>query len=204
MASAALRTAQVVGDGVNHRRAEFLPAMKADDMSKVETLTEASSVQIPFSFNADGTRLAYAESSEASRSLDLWTVPVGHSAGTLTAGEPEPFLRTPSFVGASSFSPDGRWLLYASGSVSHGDFDVYVQAFPPDGSKAIEVSQGGGRAARWLSNGREIVYRTDDRRLMVVGYQVKNGTFVAGMARETRGAVFLFDQDALTWTQSSG
>jgi hypothetical protein len=153
--------------------------MKADDMSKVETLTEASRVQIPFSFNADGTRLAYAESSEASRSLDLWTVPVSHSAGTLTAGEPEPFLRTPSFVGASSFSPDGRWLLYASGSVSHGDFDVYVQAFPPDGSKAIEVSQAGGRAARWLSE-REIVYRTDDHRLMVVSYQVKDGPSIAG------------------------
>jgi hypothetical protein len=151
--------------------------MKADDMSKLETLTKGSSVQIPWSFNADGTRLAYAETSP---SLDLWTVPVSHSAGKLTAGEPEPFLRTPAFVGASSFSPDGRWLLYASGSVSHGQFDIYVQAFPPDGSKATRVSEAGGRTARWLSNGREIVYRTDDHRLMVVGYQVKNGTFVAG------------------------
>jgi hypothetical protein len=154
--------------------------MNADDMLKVETLTKTSSVQIPFSFNADGTRLAYAESSETSPSLDLWTLPVSHSAGTLTAGEPEPFLRTPAFVGASSFSPDGRWMLFASGSGSHGQFDVYVQAFSPDGSKAIRVSEAGGRAARWLSNGREIVYRTDDHRLMVVDYQVKDGTFIAG------------------------
>jgi eukaryotic-like serine/threonine-protein kinase len=149
--------------------------MKADDMSTLETLTKGSSVQIPWSFNADGTRLAYAETSP---SLDLWTIPVSDAAGKLTAGEPEPFLRAPYVVGASSFSPDGRWMLFASGS--QGQFEVYVQAFSPDGAKAVKVSQAGGRAARWLSNGREIVYRTDDHRLMIVDYQVKDGTFITG------------------------
>jgi hypothetical protein len=147
--------------------------MKSDDMSKLETLTRSPNVQIPWSFTADGSRLAYAEGSP---SLDLWTVPVSHSGGKLTAGDPELFLNTPYFESFPSFSPDGRWLAYGWGP--SGKWDVYVQRFPPDGSKPIKISQAGGRIARWLPNGRELVYRTDDHRLMVVGYQVKDGAFV--------------------------
>jgi hypothetical protein len=153
--------------------------MNADDMSKLETLTRTDNAQIPWSFTADGTRLAYHEGSP---SLDLWTIPVSQSGGELTAGEPEPFLRTPYFASFPSFSPDGRWLAYGWGP--HGIWDVYVQPFPPGGSKPIKVSEAGGRIARWLSNGREIVYRTDDHRLMVVGYEVRNGTFIAGEPKE--------------------
>jgi serine/threonine-protein kinase len=153
--------------------------MKADDMSKLETLTPTPSVQIPSSFTTDGTRLAYAE---ASPSLDLWTIPVSHSGGKLIAGKPEPFLRTPYYESHPSFSPDGEWLAYGSGQ--YGIWDVYVRPFPLDDSKEIKISEGGGRIARWMPNGRELVYRTDDHRLMVVGYQVKNGTFIAGKPKE--------------------
>jgi Tol biopolymer transport system component len=153
--------------------------MKTDDMSKLQALTQTDNVQIPSSFTADGTRLAYAE---ATPSLDLLTIPVSQSAGKLTAGEPEPFLKTPYFESHPSFSPDGRWLAYGSGQ--YGVWDVYVRRFPLDGSQEIRVSQDGGRIGRWLSNGREFVYRTDDHRLMVVDYQVKNGSFIRGKPKE--------------------
>jgi hypothetical protein len=153
--------------------------MKTDDMSKLQALTQTANVQIPSSFTADGTRLAYAE---ATPSLDLLTIPVSQSAGKLTAGEPEPFLKTPYFESHPSFSPDGRWLAYGSGQ--YGVWDVYVRRFPLDGSQEIRVSQDGGRIGRWLSNGREFVYRTDDHRLMVVDYQVKNGSFIRGKPKE--------------------
>ena len=155
--------------------------MKPDDM-KLEALTPTSNVEIPWSFNADGTRLAYHAVSSPTTFLDLLTIPVSHSGGKLTAGEPERFQDTQYVESFPSFSPDGRWLAYGWGP--SGKFDVYVRPFPPDGSKEINVSQGGGRIARWLSNGREIVYRTDDHRLMVVGYQVKNGTFIPGEPKE--------------------
>jgi serine/threonine-protein kinase len=156
--------------------------MNTDDMSKVETLTPASRVQIPWSFTKDGTHLAYLEASPSSF-LDLWTIPVSHAGGKLTAGTPELFLQTPYVEGAPSFSPDGRWLAYGWGPPK-GSWDVYVRPFPPDGSKEIKVSRVGGRIARWLPNGRELVYRTDDQRLMVVGYQVKDGVFIAGEPKE--------------------
>ena len=153
-----------------------------DDVTKVQPLTRSPNVQIPWSFMEDGTRLAYLESTAAT-GLDLWTIRVSHSDGKLTkVGEPEIFLQTPFVESAPSFSPDGRWLVYGWGP--KGIWDVYVQPFPPDPSKVINVSQRGGRIARWLPGGREIVYRTDEHRLMVVDYQVNNGKFVVGTPKE--------------------
>ncbi len=154
--------------------------IRTDDMSKVETLTQSSNTQIPWSFTPDGSRLSYLESARGS-ALDLWTVPVSHSAGRLTAGTPELFRRTPHVEAAPTFSPDGRWLAYGWGPKA---WEVYVRRFPPDGSQEIQVSQGGGRIPRWLPSGRELVYRTDDQRLMVVEYQVKDGAFIAGTPKE--------------------
>jgi eukaryotic-like serine/threonine-protein kinase len=158
---------------------EGMSWMNADDMSKVETLTPSPTVQLPSSFTADGTRLAYAE---LGQSLDLWTIPVSHSGGKLTAGKPESFLKTQHIESHPSFSEDGRWLAYGSGQ--HGIWEVYVRRFPPDSSKEINVSQGGGRITRWLANGHELVYRTDDHWLLVVDYEVKNGKFVAGKPKK--------------------
>jgi Tol biopolymer transport system component len=152
--------------------------VNGDDLTKLETLTQSRTVQIPWSFTGDGTRLAYAEASEASPSLDIWTIPVSRSGGTLTAGEKVLFQRTPFYESYPSFSPDGQWLLYGWGP--GGKWNVYVRPFTPDGSEETMVSQGGGRIARWLRNGRELVYRTDDHRLMVVEYQVMNAKFNPG------------------------
>ena len=153
--------------------------LKIDDLSKLQTLTPSPNVQLPMSFTADGTRLAYLEPGP---SLDIWTMPVSDSDGKLKAGTPAPFLRTPHVESAPSFSPDDRWLAYGSGRDTK--WNVYVGPYPPDVSKEINVSQTGGRIPRWLKNGRELVYRTDDHRLMVVEYQVKDGTFIAGTPKE--------------------
>jgi serine/threonine-protein kinase len=150
-------------------------------MLKVETLTQSPNAQIPWSFTGDGTRLTYFEHSP-STFLDLWTVPTGHAGGKLTARVPEAFLQTQNRESFPSLSPDKQWMAYGAGQ--HPNWEVYVRPFPRDGSAPIEVSQGGGRIARWLPNGHEIVYRTDDHRLMVVDYQVKNGRFVPGKPRE--------------------
>jgi eukaryotic-like serine/threonine-protein kinase len=174
--------------------------MKVDDTSNVKRLTPTSNVQIPWSFTADGTRLAYAE---ASPSLDLWTIPVRHAGGELTVGNPERFLRTPYVESYPLLSPDGRWLVYSWGP--QGKWNVFVKPFPEDGSTPIPVSQGGGRIPRWLPNGRQIVYRTDDHRLMVVDYEVKNGKFIVGTPNEwtdvrlaNTGVIANFDVDPVT------
>jgi serine/threonine-protein kinase len=154
---------------------------KADEPTKMQRLTGGDAVQVPWSFTADGKRLAYHELGR-STAFDLWTVPVRTSAAGMTAGKPEVFLQTPAYETYPSFSPDGRWIAYGSGA--YGPWEVYVRAFPRGDATEVRISEGGGRISRWLPGGRQLLYRTDDHRVMVVDYDVKNGAFVAGPPRE--------------------
>jgi serine/threonine-protein kinase len=155
--------------------------MRADEPSRLTPLTGATAIQVPWSFSPDGTRLAYYEH-DPSSAFDLWTIPITESDGRLSAGEAELFLRTSSFETYPSFSPDGRWVAYGSGE--YGGWEIYVRSFPRSDAPGVRVSEGGGRIPRWLTGTRELLYRTDDHRLMVVPYTVKNGAFVPGKPRE--------------------
>ena len=65
----------------------------------------------------------------------------------------------------TNFSPDGRWLAYASNET--GRLEVYVQPFPVNGTR-WQVSTAGGRQPLWRRDGKELFYVTDDRKLNVV------------------------------------
>jgi len=108
--------------------------------------------------------------------FDLWTLRVTATPDGLTVGAPELFLRTAAYETYPSFSPDGRWIAYGSGAF--GRWDVYVRPFPNDNSAEVRVSDGGGRIPFWLPNGHELLYRTDDQRLMVAAYRVEHGRFI--------------------------
>jgi len=149
--------------------------LRADGAGQLASLVNSNTIQVPWSFTSDGTRLAYQQLSP-STGFDLWTVAVRATETGLVAGTPELFLQTPSYETYPSFSPDGRWLAYGSGE--YGKWEVYVRPFPSNGSKEVQVSRGGGRIPRWLPNGRELVYRTDDQRLMVATYTAKDGSFL--------------------------
>lgn len=57
-----------------------------------------------------------------------------------------------------------------------------MAAFPDRGSK-WQVSNAGGMMPVWSPARHEIFYRTEDQRLMVASYTVKNGMFVADKPR---------------------
>ncbi len=139
-----------------------------------QPLLRTSGPAVPQSFAPDG-RLAY-HTADASTHFDLWTVPLHTVDGAVTTGVPEPFLQTPAIETWPTFSPDGRWLAY--GSNDSGTFEVYVRAFPDTGA-VTRVSDGGGRIPTWAHNGRELLYRTDDGRVMVVEYSTAGGAFTA-------------------------
>ncbi len=155
--------------------------MTADGAGLPQVLVKSNTIDVPWSFTPDGTRLAYHELSP-STGFDLWTVHIRQTDNALSAGEPERFLQTPAYETYPSFSPDGRWLAYGSGEF--GKWEVYVRPFPNHGSKQVQVSLGGGRIPRWLPNGRELLYRTDDQRIMVSTYSVRDGIFIVDKPRE--------------------
>lgn len=66
------------------------------------------------------------------------------------------------------FSPDGRWVAYQLGERgSGGEGSVFVQPYPPNGTKH-QVAGPGGRPL-WSHNGKELFYLPAPGQLMVVG-----------------------------------
>ena len=98
----------------------------------------------------------------------------------LRAGKPEVFLQTPADERSPSFSPDGRWMAYASDE--SGTYQVYVRAFPDKGGK-WQISNSGGTYPMWSRNGHELFFETLDNHIMVAAYTVKGDSFVADKPR---------------------
>jgi serine/threonine-protein kinase len=136
-------------------------------------------VQIPFSFSHDGTKLAYSEQIPGT-GAELRILPVEISSGGLRAGEPRVFLKTAVGLNYAAFSPDGQWLAYAD--ALGGQYEIYVRAFPDNGSQ-VQVSNAGGFLPVWSRNGHELFYRTEDQRIMVSNYTVVGGAFRPGKPR---------------------
>jgi Tol biopolymer transport system component len=68
-------------------------------------------------------------------------------------------------VRAAQFSPDGRWVAYASNE--SGSMEVYVAPFP-SGNGKWQVSSGGGQEPRWRNDGKELFYLSRDSKIMAV------------------------------------
>ena len=77
-----------------------------------------------------------------------------------------------------AFSPDGRWLAYASNESGTAN-EVYVRPFPGPGGK-WQISTGGGGWPKWSRNGKELFYRTPDSKILVVPYAASGDSFRAG------------------------
>ena len=145
-----------------------------------KALINTGLVSAPWSVAPDGRRLAFASMSPAT-AFDLWTVPVEVTSNGVRAGAPEPFLRSPFFETYPTFSPDGRWLAYASNE--SGSWEVYVRSFPDNG-KPVRVSRDGGRVPRWSRKGHALFFATDDQRVMVAAYSIRGDAFVPGPPRQ--------------------
>ena len=151
---------------------------RSDGAGKPQPLTQSKVAQTPYSFTPDGKRLAFHEISATG--FHLGTVPVESDGTGLRAGKPEPFLQTQFNERSPSFSPDGRWLAYASDE--SGAYQVYVRAFPDKGGK-WQVSNSGGLYPVFSRNGRELFFRTEDNRIMVAAYTGKGDSFAADKPR---------------------
>jgi serine/threonine-protein kinase len=152
---------------------------RSDGGGQPRQLTQSTGIQYPWSVTSDGKRLAYVDVSPET-GYDLWTVSIENEGGTLKAGTPEKFLVTPADERHPSFSPDGRWIAYASNET--GRFQIYVRAFPDTGGR-WSISNSGGVYPIFSHNGRDLFYRTEDGQVMLASYVVKDNTFVADPPR---------------------
>ena len=70
-------------------------------------------------------------------------------------GRRQPILNGKFSASGAEFSPDGRWLAYASNE--SGKLEVYVQPYPALDAR-YQISSGGGMSPVWRSDGRELFY----------------------------------------------
>ena len=90
-----------------------------------------------------------------------------------------PFAAEDAQERSPRFSPDGRWLLYASDRT--GRDEIYVEAFP-SGGRRVQVSLEGGREPIWSRDGSQIFYRALDGWMTAV--RLRRGNEIVPVARE--------------------
>jgi len=117
-----------------------------------ELLWSAPGVQQPTAWSPDGSEILMTNWADPER--NFWLVPV--SSESKPAPLAPPVSRAGDY-GNASFSPDGRWLAFASSE--SGRTEIYVQPFRRAGAK-VRLSRSGGSRPRWRRDGRELFFQS--------------------------------------------
>jgi serine/threonine-protein kinase len=129
-------------------------SVPADGGLPPERMTTADSFESPTGYSPDGLVLAFTLIAATS---DIYVLRAGESS-------PEPVLTTPFGEWEARFSPDGRWIAYASNE--SGRLEVYVRSFA-EGSGRQQISTNGGAQAMWNPQGGELFYKEGNRMMAV-------------------------------------
>lgn len=147
--------------------------IRNDGTGPVTPIGPDGPMRLPSSFSPDGRLLAVTELNPKT-AMDLMVV-------SLADGKVQSFLGSPANEWMGVFSPDGRWMAYASGD-SDPTTEVFVRAYP-DGGALRQVSAGGGLLPKWTKRGREVVYGAASpigMAMMAVDMAVEGPAFAPG------------------------
>jgi hypothetical protein len=112
--------------------------------------------------------------------LSVQVTPRGYDLSVLTlTGERKTstFLSTPFNEVQGRFSPNTRWVAYASDE--SGTFQVYVRPFPA-ASGQTQISIAGGMQPEWRRDGKELFYISTDGKLTAVPVTTDGPMFSVG------------------------
>jgi serine/threonine protein kinase len=149
----------------NRRTGVLLYLKNADGSGSEEEVADlgAASVGNPWDWSRDGRYVLVR------KAIELWYL-------SWPERVPKPLLQAKWTVRNAQFSPDGRWVAYASNET--GSMEIYVSAFL-SGSGKWQVSSGGGQEPRWRQDGKELFYVSSEGKLMAVAVTT-SASFKAG------------------------
>jgi tRNA A-37 threonylcarbamoyl transferase component Bud32 len=157
---------------------QALSWIRSDGAGESQKLLEGKALVEPHSISPDGRRVAYQQRSDTN--FDIWTMPLDVTdPDHPKPGMPEPFAQTTANEVQPAFSPDGRWMAYASDE--SGAYEVYVRPFPDTaGGGKWQISSSGGKVPVWSRDGKRLFFEGLDNRIMVAGYAVNGASFSPG------------------------
>ncbi len=153
-------------------------------------MLEAEEDAWPTDWSPDGGFLIYGQGDHEGRTrMQLWVLPLGRKA------KPFPLTGAATREEDARFSPDGRWVAFAS--VASGREEIYILPFagkPVESrgagpgtagtmNRTWQVSSSGGTDPHWSRDGREILFVSLDGTLMTADVNTQAQTPVSGSPR---------------------
>jgi Tol biopolymer transport system component len=129
-----------------------LYAKNSDGAQEEHAVVHDEFNKVPNSWSADAKYILY------SRGPDLWVL-------TLPEMKSRAFLKAVSILRNGQFSPDGKWVAYASNET--GKWEIYVTSFPEARGK-WQISAGGGEQPRWRGDGKELFFLSSGSKIIAV------------------------------------
>ena len=150
-------SSQIIYSKVENSVGLDLYAVNADGSGQPQLVLKGEYRQWATSTSSSGAIATYEQHPTTLR--DIWLVAPDRTRSK--------FLVTQYQERAARFSPDGKWLVYASNDSGHDE--IFVRASSGAGSKTT-VSTNGGIEPVWAASGRELFYREEDK-LMVAAVE---------------------------------
>ncbi len=135
-----------------------------DSSEAPERLTADEYQHVIGSWHPDGDRFVFLQKDPGTGvNRSIWLL------STQGSSLPKPLVKTPFTEFDPDFSPNGRWLAYASAKSNR--LDVYVQPYPGL-EREIPISPGGGYAPAWSPSGKELFYCSGGREPKMMAVEI--------------------------------
>jgi eukaryotic-like serine/threonine-protein kinase len=124
----------------------------------------------PHDVSPDGSRVVVTTRRDNGSDRDMWLVSVAD-------GSTRPLVATEFDEGQASFSPDGRWIAYASNA--NGQYEVFARQVAGH-APAVQLSGQGGQHPFWRADGREVFFLSPTDEVVAVDVTALARTGAAG------------------------
>jgi eukaryotic-like serine/threonine-protein kinase len=104
--------------------------------------------KVPTDISPDGKYLLYCDF-DTKTGRDIWSLPLTDNP------TPIPIAVSPFTELSAHYSPDGKWVAYASNET--GKLEVYLRSFPSNTVK-LQISNGGGATPQWDGSGSALYF----------------------------------------------